>query len=382
MFDGKAFGEAMLESVRSYVDRATAPLIAENKSLRDENADLAKRIAALEQCEMPSLEGYVTAETAKSLVNDAISAAIAEIPPPQDGKSIDPADVQAMVDKAVATLPAPEKGDKGIGIKDLLIANEGQLVATFDDGSTKALGRVVGKDGEPLPADPEMVASVVRVEVDKAVAALPAPEPVEPREVDMEAVREIVDEMAQQAVSEQLPDAIKAIPVPETPAPIEPDMEAIGKMIADGVAKAVSELPPAEKGDPGVGLAGAMIDRDGNLVVTTSDGQAHNLGLVVGKDGKPGETFTLDDFDIEQTDERTLEFKFLRGDTMHTFELEFPVPIFRGAWKEGTWRKGDMAVWGGSLWAATKDTTAKPDTPDSGWMIAARKGRDYRAPRD
>src|SRR3546814_9718761 len=110
------------------------------------------------------------------------------------------------------------------------------------------------------------------VEVEKAVAALPAPETVEPREVDMDAVREIVDEMAQQAVSEQLPDAIKAIPVPEAPAPIEPDMEAIGKMIADGVAKAVSELPPAEKGAPGVGLAGEMIDRDGNLVVKNGRG--------------------------------------------------------------------------------------------------------------
>src|SRR3546814_7223003 len=76
---------------------ATVPLIAENKSLRDENADLAKRIAALEQRELPSLEGYVTAETAKSLVTDAVATAIAEIPVPQDGKSIDPADVQAMV---------------------------------------------------------------------------------------------------------------------------------------------------------------------------------------------------------------------------------------------------------------------------------------------
>src|SRR3546814_4001662 len=106
-----------------------------------------------------------------------------------------------MVDKAVAALPAPEKGDKGLGVKDLLIDREGQLVATFDDGSTKALGRVVGKDGESLPVDPEQLAGVVRVEVEKAVAALPAPETVEPREVDMDAVREIVDEMAQQAVS-------------------------------------------------------------------------------------------------------------------------------------------------------------------------------------
>src|SRR3546814_12478140 len=103
-------------------------------------------------------------------------------------------------------------------------------------------------------------------------------------------------------------------------------MEAIGKMIADGVAKAVSELPPAEKGAPGVGLAGAMIDRDGNLVVTTSDGQAHNLGLVVGKDGKPGETFTLDDFDIEQTGERKIEMKFLSGQ------------IGRASGRERVWR--------------------------------------------
>src|SRR3546814_5379608 len=84
-----------------------------------------------------------------------------------------------MVDKAVAALPAPEKGDKGLGVKDLLIDREGQLVATFDDGSTKALGRVVGKDGESLPVDPEQLAGVVRVEVEKAVAALPAPETVE-----------------------------------------------------------------------------------------------------------------------------------------------------------------------------------------------------------
>lgn len=271
MFDGKAFGEAMLESVRSYVDRATQPLIAENKALRAENAELAQRLAALEARELPIVEGFLKADDAKSLIAEAVAEAVAEIPVPQDGKSVELEEVQEMVDKAVSAIPAPE-----------------------------------------------------------------------------------------------IPPA--------------PDMDAIGRMIEDGIAKAISELPPAEKGEPGVGLAGAMIDRDGNLVVTTSDGKAHNLGLVVGKDGKPGDTFTLDDFDIEQTDERTLEFKFLRGDTMHTFELEFPVPIFREAYKEGRdYRKGDMVVWGGSLWAATKDTDAKPDTEGSGWMIAARKGRDGKS---
>src|SRR3546814_14384476 len=107
-----------------------------------------------------------------------------------------------MVDKAVAALPAPEKGDKGLGVKDLLIDREGQLVATFDDGSTKALGRVVGKGGASLPVDPEQLAGVVRVEVEKAVADLPAPETVEPRAGAMDAVLQAVAEMGTQAESE------------------------------------------------------------------------------------------------------------------------------------------------------------------------------------
>ncbi|HMO74084.1 MAG TPA: hypothetical protein PKD48_01940 [Sphingopyxis sp.] len=368
----------MLESVRSYVDRATAPLIAENKALRDANGDLTERLAAVEKREIPA---PFDPDSMKTIVSEAVAAAVAEIPTPQNEKSLDHAEVQAMVDKAVAALPEPKRGEKGLGIKDLLIDREGNLVATFEDGIAKALGRVVGKDAEPLPVDPERLAGVVRAEVEKAVAALPDPEPVmvEPREVDMDAVREMIDELTQQAVSEQLPEAVKAIPVPEAPAPIGPDMDAIGKMIADGIAKAVSDLPEPKKGDDGVGVAGALIDKEGHLVLTTSDGRTHDLGLVVGKDGDAGATFTLDDFDIEQTDERTLEFKFLRGDTMHSFELEFPIPIFREAYKEGrAYRKGDMVVWGGSLWVTTKDTNAKPDTPDSGWMIAARRGRDAK----
>src|SRR3546814_13968813 len=124
-----------MPEISDMLSSATVPLIAENKSLRDENADLAKRIAALEQRELPSLEGYVTAETAKSLVTDAVATAIAEIPVPQDGQSIDPADVQAMVDKAVAALPAPDNGDKGLGVKELLIARDRKTVGLGKSGS-------------------------------------------------------------------------------------------------------------------------------------------------------------------------------------------------------------------------------------------------------
>lgn len=42
------------------------------------------------------------------------------------------------------------------------------------------------------------------------------------------------------------------------------------------------------KGETGVGLAGALIDRSGVLVLTLSDGTTRDLGVVVGKDGRDG----------------------------------------------------------------------------------------------
>lgn len=65
----------------------------------------------------------------------------------------------------------------------------------------------------------------------------------------------------------------------------------VPELIGTEVAKAVSAIPPPEAGiagKDGLGLAGAMIDRDGELVVTLSNGVLQRLGPVVGKDGAPG----------------------------------------------------------------------------------------------
>jgi hypothetical protein len=147
------------------------------------------------------------------------------------------------------------------------------------------------------------------------------------------------------------------------------------------------------KGETGVGLAGALIDRSGVLVLTLSDGTTRDLGPVVGKDGTngqdgadglPGEPgkdgadgFGLDDFDCQPVDERTIKLMFTRGETCHSYELEFPVTIYRDVFKAGeTYARGDAVTWGGSLWIAQKETDAKPDSPESGWKLAVKKGRD------
>jgi hypothetical protein len=97
------------------------------------------------------------------------------------------------------------------------------------------------------------------------------------------------------------------------------DYDQTARALIDGAEKAVAaavapllkrieelearELPQGERGDKGdqgengangadgsdgVGLASALINRDGQFVVTTTDGKSHELGVVVGRDGADG----------------------------------------------------------------------------------------------
>jgi hypothetical protein len=54
-----------------------------------------------------------------------------------------------------------------------------------------------------------------------------------------------------------------------------------------------------------------------------------------------------------------------------------PALVDRGVWKEGeTYEAGSAVSFGGSLWLAQRSTSAKPDSPDSGFRLAVKKGRD------
>lgn len=139
-------------------------------------------------------------------------------------------------------------------------------------------------------------------------------------------------------------------------------------------------------GRDGVGLAGALIDHDGNLAVTLSDGTVQTLGAVVGRDGadgapgKDGERgapgFGLDDFDTEMPNDRTIVFKFIRDDIAECHEFQFATILDRGVWKEGvTYEKGDAVTFGGSLFIAQAETTERPET-GPGWRLAVKRGRD------
>ena len=149
--------------------------------------------------------------------------------------------------------------------------------------------------------------------------------------------------------------------------------------------------PQGEKGEPGdagkdgadgIGLAGALIDRDGELVVTLTNGTQKSLGPVVGKDGKDG-TPGRDGLNPENF---SGEYDSERGFVIRAGTVEFVLPymVHRGFWREGMGvNAGESATHDGALWIAKRATAAKPCLENADdWQLAARKGRDGRDGKD
>ena len=173
--------------------------------------------------------------------------------------------------------------------------------------------------------------------------------------------------MVKSAVS----DAVKAIPVPK-----DGDdgtgvtVEDVRPLIEAEIDKAVKQIPVPKDG---VGMAGAMIDRGGNLIVTMTNGETKELGRVEGKDGLSLESFEMA-YDAE---EHEVVLKAVAAG--RTQEVRYPAGGIHG---KGYWRDGNKAKAGeawtsdGALWVAKKDTSTKPSTGNDAWFLAARAGRN------
>lgn len=185
------------------------------------------------------------------------------------------------------------------------------------------------------------------------------------KDCDMAEVKAMIDEF------------LKSIPIPKDGKDGENGKsltaDDVRPLIDEQVKKAVSEIPAPKDG---VGLAGAMIDRDGALQVTMTNGELKNLGKVVGENGKDG--ISLDSFDLEYIEEsHEVAVKAACGGRIK--EIRYPAGGIRygGYWRgEGKAKANEAWTLDGSLWIAKRDTSVKPawDSPD--WMLAARKGKD------
>lgn len=146
---------------------------------------------------------------------------------------------------------------------------------------------------------------------------------------------------------------------------------------------------PGLKGEPGaegVGVAGAVIDRDGGLILTLSNGETKALGVVVGKDGSNGtdgkDGLSFDTAEGSFDAERGFVVRMASGDR----SAEFVLPYMRhgGFWSEGkAANPGESMTHDGALWIAKRATKVKPCLEHSeDWILAARKGRDGKDGRN
>lgn len=402
MFDGAAFGKEMTDIVRGYVERATAPLIS--------------RIDELEK---------------RQPERGADGAAGRDGAPGDRGEK--------GLDGTNGT-----DGAAGRGVAKLLIDAKGHLIVTFSDGSTDDVGLIVGKNGQDGKdgrdgADGKSGDKGMDGKdgldgargadgsngVDGA-AGRDGTNGQDGKSVDVETVAQLVhDEIvkAWPGVGDMVQRAVDTLPRPRD-----------GQDGKDGTPGATGE-----KGDPGhagkdglsgrdgvdgekgadgkdgVGLADAVIDRDGKLVLTMTDGRHKALGTVLGNDGKqgpqgergeagaagikgePGERgaageagqpgtdgLGFDDLALDYDGERTVTLRFHKGDRIKEYPIEFPIVLDKGVWQErgvegAGYRKGDGVTWGGQFYIARKETFAKPDDHEA-WRLSVKRGRDAKEP--
>lgn len=133
-----------------------------------------------------------------------------------------------------------------------------------------------------------------------------------------------------------------------------------------------------ERGRDGIGVAGAAITRDGELMLTLTDGVVLTPGRVDGRDG-----LGFDDMTVAYDGVRTVTLRFARGDKLFEHALVFPVLIYRGVFQAGHgYAEGDLVTINGSLYHCNAPTQTRPGDGSPDWTLAVKHGRDGRNGRD
>lgn len=278
--------------------------------------------------------------------------------------------VTASVSEAVAVLPAAKDGRDGRDGTDGSSVSLSDIVPLVSAEVTKAVALIPipqdgvnGTDGRSVSVDD--LTPLIASEVTKAVAALPTP-------------KDGTD--GQDGKSFTLDDAMPVIAAEVT--------KAFGAM----------EMPK-----DGVGVSEALINSDGHLILSLTDGSTKNLGVVMGRpgrdgmpgvpgrpgdpgldgkdglNGKPGapgmdgkDGLGFDDLTVVFHDRKGWFLHFVRG----TEQKEFPlyVPFEDGVYQAGhLYPKGAGITSNGGYWIALTETRTKPGESKD-WRMAVRPG--------
>ena len=143
---------------------------------------------------------------------------------------------------------------------------------------------------------------------------------------------------------------------------------------------------PVQHGKDGAGIADLLVDREGKLIATFTDGRMKDLGPVIGKDGENGKDgrdgADLTEVGLEFDGERTVTVKGRTGEV----SKRLPIPLWRGYWSEGVVaERGDILTHNGTAYIAIVDNPkCEPGVGkyDHEWKVFTRKGRDGKDGRN
>lgn len=98
-----------------------------------------------------------------------------------------------------------------------------------------------------------------------------------------------------------------------------------------------------------------------------------------GEQGKPGkDAIGLGDIKLSYDGARKLTVALQAGTETKSFDIDLPIPIYRGIYKADTsYELGDMVTFGGSCWHCNEDTQDKPGSGAKSWQLAVKQGRDF-----
>lgn len=328
---------------------------------KDANPEVVRELVRKAVAELPAPKDgeSVDVGTLMTQINAAAARAVEALPKPENGKSIDAADVAAMIGKEVErqikTLPTPKDG-ASVTVEDVLPAITGAVNA--------AVERIpVPKDGTSV--DPSEVQAMVTA----AFAQIPVPQ--NGKSVEPAAVEAMVRaEVERAAVPDLVARAIAEIPKPKDGESVHPDTVRV--MLGELVEAAVKSLPAPEPGDPGKDADPAEMARAVHEEVQRQFDAIRPLIK-----GEPGEAGAgLQDMSMEiKEDGRTLVFKFVGHGFEKNVEVVAPWQIYRGVWKAATYQLGDVVTYAGSSWTALKDTSDPPGKSED-WQLSVKRGKD------
>lgn len=393
--DGKdADPEVIAEMVRAEVAKLPPPVDGKSVTLDDVTpliaAEVAKAVGAipapkdglngkdaepvdqaaivqevLAQIPKPQDGKSVTVEEVAPLIEQKVMAAVEGMPKPVDGKDADPALVAEMVRAEISKLPRPADG-KSVSVDD--------VVPLITSEVAKAVGALPvprdGKDAEPL--DPQAIAADVLSRVRM---------PEDGKSVTVDDVEPLLADLVQKAVGE-LPKAKDGVDGESVP------VEQVQRMVEEAVTKAVAAIPVPKDGEHGRDALDIDILPAINETRRYARGSyaSHNGGLWYARrstEGMDGWECIVDgdaDDEVELgADLRTFTLRKIKS-SGRVIEKSFtlPVVIHRGVFKaEEQYQAGDATTWDGSTWIAQRETTEKPGTSDA-WRLSTKRGRDGR----